>query len=68
MGQNALVQSFDHQYLWKDSSDILDFLDGDSHQFKEISEGTIWSGMPATPELGKTYQRCFQVMWGAEEG
>ena len=41
MGQNALAQSFDHQYLWKDSSDILDFLDGDSHQFKEISEGTI---------------------------
>ena len=29
---------FGHLYLWKESSDILDFLDGDGHPGKLVSE------------------------------
>ena len=36
--QNALVQGFsrfsDHQYLWNESSNILDFVNRESHQGK----------------------------------
>ena len=32
----------EHQYLWKESSDILDFLHGDNHQWKVAPETIFW--------------------------
>ena len=33
---------FDHQYLWKESSNLLDFLHGENHQGKVPSETTFF--------------------------
>ena len=43
MDQNALssdqiAEIFDHQYLWKESTNVLDFFITDSNQGKETSE------------------------------
>ena len=60
---------FDHQYLCKESVNILDFFHGDIRHWKETSEGTIfgwvWSAMP---KLVKICQRFIWVMWGTQAG
>ena len=35
---NLIAQFSDHQYLWNELSDILDFFQGDNHQEKGVSE------------------------------
>ena len=39
---NQIVGLFDHQYLWKESIDFLDFLQGDNCQGKLASESTAF--------------------------
>ena len=40
LSANQITVFFDHQYLWKESIDILDFLRGNNHQGKIGSEAT----------------------------
>ena len=35
LSSNQIAGFFDHQYLWKKFNNLLDFLNGDSHQAKE---------------------------------
>ena len=46
LSSNPKAGLFDHQYLWKESVNILDFLLGDNHQRKEASKtttfGQVW--------------------------
>ena len=43
--QIRLQYSLIINYLWKESSDILDFLDGDNHKRKvELETTTFWLG------------------------
>ena len=43
---NEIARVFDHQYIWKKSNNLFDFLDGDSYQAKVASEtitfGYMW--------------------------
>ena len=47
LSANQIAVFFDHQYLWKESIDLLVFLHGDNHQRKIASETTtldvIWA-------------------------
>ena len=42
---NQIAGFFDHQYLWKQSNDILDFLHGGNHQGKVTSGATTFFGV-----------------------
>ena len=43
---NQTAGLFDYQYLWKESTDIFDFLHGDNDQGKVGSKATVfWLGM-----------------------
>ena len=39
---SAIAVFFDHQYLWKESSHLLDFLRRDNNQKKLVSEATTF--------------------------
>ena len=46
LSTNQIAVFCNHQYLWKDSTDLLDFLHGDSHQGKVAPETTtFWLGV-----------------------
>ena len=36
LSSSQIVKFFDHQYLWKGSDNVLDFLPGDRQQWMEI--------------------------------
>ena len=48
---NQIPGFFDHQYLWKESIGILDFLHGDNHQRKVASETTTLGWMRSVGSL-----------------
>ena len=49
---NQIAELFDHQYLWKESINILYFLCGGSHQEK-VASLLVWydHGYPVMPKL-----------------
>ena len=49
---NQFAELFDHQYLWKESINILHFLCGGSHQEK-VASLLVWydHGYPVMPKL-----------------
>ena len=62
---NALFDKmikFDHQYLWKESINILHFLLGDNHQRKEASKtttfGQVWL-------VVLTFQSDSRILWSS---
>ena len=53
---NQIVGLFNHQYLWKETINFLDFLRGDSYQRKIASEATVVDWMwPDMPNHRQTY-------------
>ena len=51
MLSNAISGFFDHQYLWKETVNVLHFLDRDSNPGKTVCKtttaGRMWPGMPS---------------------
>ena len=50
LSSNQTTRFFDHQYLWKESIDLLDHLVKDNHQLKVVYETTSFGWMwPVVP-------------------
>ena len=51
LSYNEIVRCFDHQYIWKESVDILDSFYGDTHYRKVVTEtitfGWLWPDVPS---------------------
>ena len=56
LSSNQIARFFDHQYLWKESISILEFLYECSHQGKVASEATTFDAM--WPDLPSHVQIC----------
>ena len=59
---NQIARFFDHQYLWKESSDILDFVTGDIHYRKVVTVtttfGWVWPGRPSHAQTCQDLVDC----------
>ena len=51
---SQIAKFFDHQYLWKESDDILDFLHGDSSG--DSTYGRVW------PRVSSQAETCLDVL------
>ena len=54
----------DHQFLWKKSSDILDFVHGDNHQWKVESETTTLIGCGQWSVVPLIQSNCI-ILWSS---